>query len=330
LTQRPRTAPWIAAAVAAAVVAGCAARGDDLSRLAAELELARAQPVESAGAAPEAGVGFDLACLLPAAPVAPAATAAAAKPESAALASAPLVPGGLALRLGEVLVSDRRAVYRIDAGSASELVVVEPDAKGDRMPLVLAASPGGLVYAASPDTGRLYRVDVRSGQAQEIASRLARPSALLAPSDGSIVVLESAAGRVTRVDSAGVLQPIASGLSAPLGLGAHAGRLLVGESAGGRVLALRTGSPPVVVASGLVQLAGLTADRSGHVVVAEGRDGTVERVESDASRTTLLSGLALTALAGGRPIPVPLVVDEQGAIFVAAPGDGTVWRVASR
>lgn len=301
--------------MAAGALADCGSREADVERAQAELARATAEhAAETVGTARAGGAGRLTRLLAP--PAAPPAD------------DAPGPLGGLALAGGDLVVADARAIYRVAGGKTSLVATVDDRAQGgDRMPLVLAATSAGTLYVASPDRGEAWRVEPGAHAGVRVATGLARPTALAALPDGSLAVLESSSGRITRVDREGKLELVASGLSSPVGLGIHGGRFFVAEASGGRVVAARPGGPPAVVASGFATPVGATVDRAGHAIVAEGATGSVLRAESDATRTELASGLALRRSAGGEPVPVALAVDETGAILVVAPGDGSVWRI---
>jgi sugar lactone lactonase YvrE len=212
-------------------------------------------------------------------------------------------------------------------GKADLVVQIDAAPEHEAIAPVLAASPGGVLYAALPGSGTVFRVDLRRGSAARVASGLARPSGLVALADGSLAVLEAAGGRLTRVEVDGRLVAIALHLSSPIALAHHGSRFLVSELSGGRVLALAPGRPPVPVASGFTAPIGVGADRAGRLIVADGTAGAIYRVESDASRSELASGLPLRRVVDGQPVAVPIALDDTGAVLVVARGDGSLWRI---
>jgi sugar lactone lactonase YvrE len=96
-------------------------------------------------------------------------------------------------------------VWRISGGSASML----PTAFNG--PTGIAVGPRGL-YVSEPDAGRVRVVDAVLGLPVEIIDGLHEPEGLALEADGSLLVVEAAAGRLTRVRTDGRRETVADGL----------------------------------------------------------------------------------------------------------------------
>jgi glucose/arabinose dehydrogenase len=171
---------------------------------------------------------------------------------------------------------------------ASDGVVVESTAVG--APRGIALTSQGVMIVADAREGRLLRVTAQG--VATLATGLEEPVALLLESDGVALVSEARAGRVTRVDLAdGRRTTLADGLSRPTGLARLPdGRLVVVEPDLGRVVAVDPRS---------------------------------------SARTVLAAGLRLSL--EGLDLPkntnAGVVVDRDGTIFVACPGDNSIVRL---
>ena len=172
---------------------------------------------------------------------------------------------------------------------ASDSIAVESTAVG--APRGIALTTQGAMIVADAREGRLLRVTAQG--VATLATGLEEPVALLLESDGVALVTEARAGRVTRVDLAdGRRTMLADGLVRPTGLARLPdGRLVVVEPDLGRVVALDLGS---------------------------------------GERTILATGLKLSL--DGLDLPkntnAGVVVDRDGAIFVACPGDNSIVRLS--
>jgi sugar lactone lactonase YvrE len=172
---------------------------------------------------------------------------------------------------------------------ASDSLVVESTAVG--APRGIALTSQGEMIVADAREGRLLRVTAQG--VATLATGLEEPVALLLERDGVALVTEARAGRVTRVDLAdGRRTVLAEGLARPTGLARLPdGRLVVVEPDAGRVVAVDP--------------------RSG-------------------ARTRLATGLKLSL--DGLDLPkntnAGVVVDRDGRIFVACPGDNSIVRIS--
>jgi sugar lactone lactonase YvrE len=233
-------------------------------------------------------------------------------------------PRGLALTGEDLLVSDGVSIRRIRGGSVDLLAAATID--GIPPPFALAIGAGGSAWVTVPELGEVHRVDLVERAGRKVAGGFDRPTSILATSDGGVVVADTGAGRIVRVEADGSSRTLASGLVSPLGLALRGGQILTTEPTGGRVLGIREGSPPALVATALAAPGGATVDAAGHVFVAETRTVSVLRLDPDGSHRKIATGFAFGD-AEVDPSPIAMLAAPDGSILVAVPSNGSVARV---
>lgn len=236
-----------------------------------------------------------------------------------------VMPSGLAQAGDDLLVSDGVSIRRLRGGAADVLVATTIDAVPP--PFALALGSGGIAWITVPQLGEVHRVDLATRTSEKVAGGFDRPTSILALSDGGVIVADTGAGRIVRVEADGSTRTIASGLVSPLGLATRGGQILTTEPTGGRLLAIREGSPPALVATGLAGPGGVTADASGHIFVAETRTSTLVRIDPDGSHRKIATGFAFGD-AESDPRPIAMLASPDGSILLALPSDGSVIRVS--
>jgi sugar lactone lactonase YvrE len=245
-------------------------------------------------------------------------------------ASRVLVPGGLAVPSGialegdDVLVADGIGLKRIVRGAARVEVATVIDQLPP--PLGLALGGEGAAYVTAPFVGGVFRVDLHTRSVTRVASDLEWPTSVLALPGGALVVVETGAGRIVRIEPGGARRVLASGLTTPVGLAQRGISYLTAEPSSGHVLSIREGIAPTLVASNLDEPTGIAVDAAGRVYVAESASGRIVRIESDGARVPLVDGLKLARQYGIYPAPVPLAASQKGVV-VGSPGDGSVLSI---
>ncbi len=199
---------------------------------------------------------------------------------------------------------------------------------GLRSPWHLAVGPGGDLFVADAENGRVRRVDrdartittyagggATEGDGPRASVELRFPAGLAFDSAGNLFVAETWARRIRKVEaSTGLVRTIA-------GPGTEGGPL--GD--GGPATAARLDAP-----------LGLAVDASGNVFVADAEQNRVRRIDAT---TGLISTVAGTGDAGsdgdGGPAasarldhPADVALDSSGNLYVATEG-GRVRRVAA-
>ncbi|GAA3371274.1 SMP-30/gluconolactonase/LRE family protein [Streptomyces antimycoticus] len=173
------------------------------------------------------------------------------------------------------------------------------------------------------------------------ATGLDQPTGIAVAPDGSLVVAETGAGRILRIDDTDTVSVLAEGLDHPLDVAFdREGRCYVSDDRRGAVLRLEDGVA-VVVADGLGAPQGLAVrgDELFTVEVAHRRLRAISpatgasRVEAENLAVGLPPGITRT-----EPEPIPgvpgrprqfagLAVAPDGALLVSANGEGSVLRL---
>lgn len=233
-------------------------------------------------------------------------------------------PHGLAQAGEDLLVSDGVSLRRIRSGSVDVLATTTID--GIPPPFALAIGSGGSAWVTVPEQGEVHRIDLVERTSRKVAGGFDRPTSILATADGAVIVADTGAGRIVRIDADGSTRTLASGLVSPLGLALRGGQILTTEPTGGRVLGIREGSPPALVATALAAPGGVAADAAGHVFVAETRTGALLRLDPDGSHRKIATGFAFGD-AEADPSPIAMLASSDGSILVALPSNGSIVRV---
>ena len=238
--------------------------------------------------------------------------------------------GGLALPRGiaqageDLIVSDGVSIRRVRGGIAAVLAATTIDPIPP--PFAVALAAGGFAWITVPSLGEVHRVDLAARTSEKIAGGFDRPTSILALSDGGVIVADTGAGRIVRVEADGSTRTLASGLVSPLGLAMRGGQILTTEPTGGRILGIREGSPPALIATGIAAPGGVAADAAGHVFVAETRTGALLRIDPDGSHRKIATGFAFGD-AESDPSPVAMLASFDGGILVAVPTNGSIVRI---
>ena len=235
-----------------------------------------------------------------------------------------VVPSGIARIGSDLLVSDGISIKRIHEGrievvAATLLNAIPP-------PVGLAASADS-VFVSSPLTGEIHKVALGNAAVTKVASGLEWPTSLATLPDGQLLVVETGAGQILRIDPAGATTPFATGLMTPVGLAVKGADVYTAEVTGGRVLHLDQEGSPRVVATGLSAPIAVAVAQSGDVFIVEGRARQLIRVRPDGSRATLAENLPLLPVDEIHPRPTAILADTDGTALLAPSGDGSIIRI---
>ena len=181
---------------------------------------------------------------------------------------------------------------------------------GDAAPLQEAyrvvAEPSGTLLVADGHSGRVVRVDPRTGERTIFAAGLGRVSDVALGPRGSVYATNDS--RVVRLSAAGVKRVVARGLRSPIGLAVMAnGSFYVADSERNRVLRYAGGKRKVVASKGLDQPLGIAIGRDRGVYVADSHHGRVVRIRAGSKLQTVVKGLQL---------PVSLTAEPDGSLLI--------------
>lgn len=155
-----------------------------------------------------------------------------------------------------------------------------------------------------------------------------QPSAAVELADGSLIVAEPIAGRITQV-SGDERRVMATDLHHPAALAdASDGAIYVGESGRGRLLRIATADGAVSeVARGLGAIRAVAVAPGGAVAVLDADAGSVTLVGPGAARTELVRDMPVGYLREPYPRSGGLAVGADGTVYVAADVENAIYRV---
>src|SRR5262249_32959449 len=129
----------------------------------------------------------------------------------------------------------------------------------------------GTLYVSNLNAGRIEAVPPAGGSFTTFASGLSGPAQMAFEADGSILVNEFFAGRLSRVDRDGQVTVVAAGLASPFGLAVQSGGdIYVSEVLSGRTLRIDAGGNVApFLGLGAAGPTGLDFDQHGRLFIAQ-------------------------------------------------------------
>lgn len=192
--------------------------------------------------------------------------------------------------------------------------------------------PDGLLYASEGAPGMPERVSVvRPGETLHTLVQVDMPCGLALRTDGTLIVAETSAGRITEIGSDGSTAVLAEGLDFPQALALDAdGNLYASTgtsgqtldevfnvpSAGDTIIRITQGGDVTTVA-GVLWTSSLVVGPSGDLFAARG--GNVERITPDGSVSTLVAGFQSG---------IGLAFDLAGYLYVSDSDWNGIVRIA--
>jgi sugar lactone lactonase YvrE len=182
--------------------------------------------------------------------------------------------------------------------------------------------------SATPTPAATCPVQTASTGGQVLLSGLASPDDLAFDPEGRLLFGDIKNGTVSRLNSAGAVEQVGTGLQVPEGIVVRPdGRLLVAEQGRNRIVLLDPSSQAVTLwrafanRTGREGIDGIGQDPiTGEVIVPDSPNGILWRVSPD--------GASARRIGAGMTRPVGAVVDQQGAVVVADEG-GAVWKFSA-
>ncbi|WP_406437123.1 hypothetical protein OHB14_60095 [Streptomyces sp. NBC_01613] len=257
-----------------------------------------------------------------------------------------IVPRGLAGPYG-ITVDLGGTVHAADHYRLARLTGSPTDQPGGAtralMPFVHGVTADdGLLHVTS-QFGEVRTEDPAHDTARVRATGLNEPGGLAVAPDGSLVVAESGAGRVVRIDETDTLTVLAEGLTHPVDVAFDDTTCYVSDDRLGAVLRIDAGEA-VTVADGLGAPQGLAVldDELFTIEVEHRRLRAISLItgESHIEAEDLAVGLP-PGIARPHPGPVSppagpprqfagLAVDPDGSLLLSANGEGSVLRLTTR
>ena len=168
------------------------------------------------------------------------------------------------------------------------------------------------------------------------SARIQQVNAMAVDNLGNLFFTDAFDGKVRKVDAAGKIFTIASGLFFPLGIAvAPDGSLIVGERFANQVLKIVPGGAPPTVLASVTEPWGIALDGAGGFFVATSSDNRVFNVSASRVVTTLLGdgnyantgdgGLASATVSIRTPFG--LSRDRAGNLFIASSGGHVIRKI---
>jgi sugar lactone lactonase YvrE len=212
------------------------------------------------------------------------------------------------------------------------VVAASPQAAPLSFPTQVMVESRGTLLVADGSSGRIVRVDPRTGRRSVVARGLGSvwgvaygPGGLYALTDTKVVLFRG-----------GHSQVVARGLRYPRGLVvAHDGTVYVSESDRNRIdaFAPRTRVRTVVASTGLDQPLGLALTADGSLLVCDSHHGRIVRVGAGGALEPVLEGLvlpaALSVAAGGDVYVADHVEHGRPGTIVRLHADGTTATLST-
>jgi sugar lactone lactonase YvrE len=249
-------------------------------------------------------------------------------------------PFGIASdRTGKIYLADHFSVASVGDSGAVESTL--PSAGG--LPVFVrgvAAGDEGLQVTTT--TGQVHSYDPVRKAGRQRASGLSEPFGICVGPDGEVVVAESGAGRVLRINAEDTVTVLAEELDHPLGVVVYEGSCYVTEDRLGQVIRLEDGVSEIV-ADGLGRPQGI-AIRGDDLFVVEVEHRWLRRISLSAGTSAIEAGRLPVGLPPGiertEPAPAPggigrpaqfadVSVTPDGSVLLSANGEGSVLRLNS-
>lgn len=236
---------------------------------------------------------------------------------------------------GSLLVGDFTAVARVTGGSVTRPNRLLVD--GLQLLTPGAVQVGDTLYYTDflPPDGRIFRIDLASGQRHLVAGGFGFPWTVREGPGGALLVSDQALGAVFAVDPAnGLRTPLVQGLQSPSGLAfdRQRGVVYVSDTGGGQVLAIASSGARSAVATGLEHPEGVAVDRDGTLLVVEGDAGRLVRLDPRrGTRSVVATGLPTRTLGIGLPLmnySSDVLVRRDGSIVVSGNAEGSLVELA--
>ena len=254
------------------------------------------------------------------------------------------IPVGIACVSGEggapdtIFVADVFAFRRVDGRTGAVTDIERAHAAGSRIGYPVAVSTNARHLILTNNEGPVQRYDRASLQLLQSWHDLPGVQNAIELDDGSLVLAQTAAGKLVRLFDAATLGPdgqrvdIAAKLGAPLGLAPmDAQNVYVGDMSGGRILRVNVVSgSSTVVADTLDRPQGIALATDGSLLVVEAGRQQLTRVDPRSGGKSVV--------ARNLPIGIPNVpitaagvaVGANGTLYVSSDAENSLWRLRPR
>ena len=251
-----------------------------------------------------------------------------------------LVPGGLVGPWG-IACGSAGQLYVNDGLS---LAILSPTREITRLGGLLDNSfPGFVRSLAAGAPGELWLTTITGDVVQYfpdgrpfkiLVRKLQQPYGLAGAADGAVVVAEAGSGQLLRVDAAGQVSTVTTGLSQPCEVvTANDGTLFVSELGKGRVVKVEAGGAVASVIDGLDKPKGIALRQDALLVLDRGtkelRAVQLATGQQHILATHLPVGDPPGCSRGPMDFSGGLAVGSDGTVYIAGDGEGSVLMLRS-
>jgi sugar lactone lactonase YvrE len=231
-------------------------------------------------------------------------------------------------------VADVFAFRKVDAKSGDVTDIARSHAAGSPIEYPVAVTANDAHVLLVNNDGVVQRYDRRTMKVLHEWHDFAGVQTALELADGSLILAETAAGKLSRTQVAQGTKrrDLAAGLGAPLGLAASRdGAVFVSEAAGGRLSRVDPSTGKVtVVATGLDRPQGIAVDEGGDVLVVEvGAQRLVSVRPGDGKKTVIARDLPI-GLPNVALTTVGVTAGPDGSIYVTSDIENSIWKLAPK
>jgi sugar lactone lactonase YvrE len=247
-------------------------------------------------------------------------------------------PWGLTWSGGGLFIADGPSLMRPGDDGAPRRVAWVGDAGFPGIVRDVCAGTEGMLYLTTT-VGGVAAFHPESHGSEALASGLDHPNGVARSPRGSVVVVESGAGRVVEIVRTGETKVVAGGLNFPTGLAiGDDGACYVSETGGHRVVRIDGGGVETI-ADGLDSPQGIAIRGDAVIVLDAGSRQLIEIALKDGRRQVLASNLPVGSGGGLAPKPLPgipgifpgpfvpfagVAAAPDGRIYIAGDADGSV------
>lgn len=244
-------------------------------------------------------------------------------------------PAGIDLVGNTLYVADTFTLSKVntDTGSVTDISRIISD---HEYPIAVSASKDSIIMASSNAgmvQGYSRETEIRTFRWLDFQS----PAGVYALDDGSVIVAETAAGRVLWVTPGDTdRKVIIDGLLEPMGLTMQGtDTLYVSEAGGGRIIKINLKSnEQQILVVGLNDPEGIDLNKDGNLLVAEVGEKRVIMISGNGTITPIAENLPI-GLKGypGLPasfLPTGLSVADDGTIYLSSDIDNSILKITPR
>jgi sugar lactone lactonase YvrE len=228
-----------------------------------------------------------------------------------------------------IFVADVFAFRRVDARTGAVTDIERAHAAGTRIGYPIGVATSARHVILTNNEGPVQRYDGATLELLQSWGDMHGVQNAIELPDGSLVLAQTAAGKLVRLLATGQRVDVARQLGAPFGLvPLDAENVYVGETLAGRIARVNVANgSSVIVASALDRPQGLALAADGTLLVVEAGRRQLTRIDPKSGRASVV--------ASNLPIGIPNVpitaagvaVGSDGTLYVSSDAENSIWRL---